>query len=154
MRCAIIDDDEIARTVLKRFIQHHGGLDLAFTSRSGAEARGDLRNTRVDLIFLDVEMPGISGLELLRSLEVRPEVILTTGNPGYAVEAFQLEVVDYLVKPIAFDRFLQATSRVARRLAQAAPPHSVRHIFGTVDGRLTRIDLSRHCASRRTTMWC
>jgi DNA-binding LytR/AlgR family response regulator len=142
MRCAIVDDDEISRAVLTRYVQNHGNLDLVFTAASGVEALRELQSQPVDLLFLDVEMPEITGLDLVRVLDSKPQVILVTGNPEYAAEAFQLDVADYLVKPVDYAHFLRATARSERRLAQSAASPSARHFFVPVEGRLTQVDLS------------
>jgi DNA-binding LytR/AlgR family response regulator len=143
IRCVIVDDDEVSRAVLERFVRHHGGLELVATCDSAVDAVRVLRGTPVDLLYLDVEMPEMTGLDLVRTLEPRPEVILVTGNETYAVEAFRLEVTDFLVKPIDYPSFLRATERACR---QAPPPGdpavSVRHLFVRFEGRLTKLDLS------------
>jgi DNA-binding LytR/AlgR family response regulator len=141
MRCAIVDDDEVSRAVLQQYVQQHGDLELVATCASAIEAARVLRSERVDLLYLDIEMPDMSGLDLIRSLESRPEVILVSGKESYALEAFQLDVTDYLLKPIQYAQFLRATTRAQRRLPVRARPVSNRHIFVRFDGRLTKLDL-------------
>jgi DNA-binding LytR/AlgR family response regulator len=142
MRCAIVDDDDVTRAVLERYVREHGDIELVASCSSAVEAARVLRNARVDLLYLDIEMPEMSGLDLLRSLEDRPQVIVVTGKESYAVEAFQLEVTDYLVKPILYPQFLRATSRALRRIGESTPAEaSDRHVFVRFDGRLTKLDL-------------
>jgi two-component system, LytTR family, response regulator len=142
MRCAIIDDDELSRTVLSRYIETHDSLHLVFTAASGVEAARELRNHSVDLLYLDVEMPEITGLDLIRALDSPPLVILVTGNAEYAVEAFELDVVHFLVKPVEYADFLRATARARRRIASALSRGPNRHFFAPIDGRLTQVDLT------------
>jgi two-component system, LytTR family, response regulator len=143
MRCAVVDDDNVSRTVLERYVRQHGDLELVASCASAVEAARVLRHTPVDLLYLDVEMPEMSGLDLLRSLEVRPAVILVTGNQEYAVQAFELEVTDFLVKPVDYPQFLRATERARRRLAAPipVPAPTDRQIFVRFDGRLTKLAL-------------
>jgi two-component system, LytTR family, response regulator len=116
----VVDDDEMARAVLEHYVSITDGLTIASSCASGVEAAEVLARQRVDLLLLDVEMPRLSGLELLASLEHRPAVILVTGSVSYAVDAFDYAVADYLVKPVAYPRFLKAVQRV--RTARAATP--------------------------------
>jgi two-component system, LytTR family, response regulator len=146
MRCVIVDDDDLTRAVLQRYVEQHGDLELVASCASGAEAARVLRHQAVDLLYLDVEMPEMSGLELVRSLDVQPQVILVTSNASYAVEAFELEVTDFLLKPIGYPQFLRATGRALRRGADPATAGtggaSSRHLFVRYDGRLTKLDLT------------
>jgi len=141
MRCGIVDDDDVSRAVLQRYVKQHGEIELAVVCSSAVEAARLLRSENVDLLYLDVEMPEMTGLELIRSLDVRPEIILVTGKEGYAIEAFALEVTDYLVKPIEYPQFLRATNRALKRLERTPAPISDRHLFVRLDGRLTKLDL-------------
>jgi len=144
MRCAIIDDDILSRAILTRFVvENRGSLELVFTASSGVEALRKLEEHPVDLLFLDVEMPEISGLELIRALDSKPQVVLVTGSGEYAAEAFQLEVTDYLVKPFAYADFVRAAALSERRFADSTSRPSVRHLFVPVEGRLTRVDLAK-----------
>jgi two-component system, LytTR family, response regulator len=142
MRCAIVDDDEVSRTVLRRYIETHEDLELVFTAASGLEAARELRSHSVELLYLDVEMPEITGLDLIKALESPPQVILVTGNSEYAVEAFQLDVVHFLVKPVDYADFLRATARAQNRIVSARSRQPNRHFFTLIDGRLTQIDLT------------
>ena len=124
LTCAIIDDDEINRLTLEHYISLSPELQLeASLADSIAGLAYFSQGKKVDVLFLDIEMPHLNGLELLRVLPDPPEVIITTARPDFAVDAFELRVADYLVKPFEFARFTQAVQRVAQRLRPApAPP--------------------------------
>lgn len=112
IRTLIVDDEPTAREVLARYVERHATLDAAGTCESAVEAANVLRRKDIDLLLLDVEMPEMSGLELVKAVEDSPAVILVTASETYAVEAFGLGVVDYLVKPVRYARFLKAITRV------------------------------------------
>ena len=117
LTCAIIDDDEIARLTLEQFIEESDDLRLLASLPGPLEALAFLKSgQRADLLFLDVQMPLLTGLELLRLLPAPPKVVLITGRPDFAVEAFELQVTDYLIKPFDFERFRKAVDRVATQL--------------------------------------
>lgn len=112
----IVDDEPIARDILQTYIQRTGELELIKRCMNVAEAYQGLCSEQVDLIFLDIEMPGITGVDFLRSLRRPPLVIFTTAYSNYAVDGFELNAVDYLLKPITFERFHQAVQKVKERL--------------------------------------
>lgn len=111
MNCIIVDDDNLSRTVLKQLVEQVNFLTLKQECSDSLEAYNLLQKEDIDLVFLDVEMPGLSGLELIKTLEKRPIIILITSKKDYAVEAFELNVADYLIKPVNLQRFTQAVSR-------------------------------------------
>ncbi len=111
MKCIIVDDEPLAREGMKLNIGELSNLTLVGEFEDAATANTFLQKNNVDIMFLDIEMPGVSGLDFLRSLENPPMVILTTAYPQYAVEAYELDVVDYLVKPIKLDRFIKAVAK-------------------------------------------
>lgn len=141
MRCLIVDDDEISRNVLTAMVARLEDLTLIKACASSTEAMAVLQQQVVDLILLDVEMPGLSGLEFVRSLSTLPQVILTTGKMEYAVEAFDLKVTDYLLKPLTFPQFVKAIDR-ARQLNKAPVQHTSEEIYVKSDGRLIRLELN------------
>ena len=114
----IVDDDVTSRTLLARLVDKHHRLRLVDSCADPIEALHAMQEHQVDVIFLDVEMPQMSGLDLVRSLDHPPKIVLVSGNAGYAAEAFELDVVDYLVKPVTLPRFTKAVSRLMRE-AQA-----------------------------------
>jgi DNA-binding LytR/AlgR family response regulator len=116
MNCLIVDDEEMSRNMVKHFVEQTESLNLVGICSDGVEASGVLNKTDIDLVFLDIEMPGMTGYELIKSLTNPPEIILITAKKEHAAEAFEYRVTDYLVKPITYPRFLQAISRVKENL--------------------------------------
>jgi DNA-binding LytR/AlgR family response regulator len=111
--CLIVDDELPSQHVLEHFVSQTEVLDLKQTCNSGAEAFKYLKlNGNIDLLFLDINMPNQSGLDFYKSLQHPPKVIFTTAYPQYAVDGFEVNAVDYLLKPIAYDRFLTAVNKV------------------------------------------
>jgi DNA-binding LytR/AlgR family response regulator len=111
IRCLAVDDEMLALDLLEDNIRKIPFLELVQTCRSAMEAMEVLRNKPVDLVFLDIQMPDISGIQLLRSLQHKPMVIFTTAFSSYATEGFELDVIDYLLKPYPFERFLKAVNK-------------------------------------------
>jgi two-component system LytT family response regulator len=111
MKCIIVDDNKLARTAIKLLIAQVDFLELTQECESPIEAFNYLKSEPVDLVFLDVEMPGMTGVELIRNLEVRPIIILITSKKDYAIEAFELNVADYIIKPVDLPRFTKAVDR-------------------------------------------
>ena len=112
MNCLVIDDEPLAADLIRSYIERIDGLVLVKICANAVEALACLRQGNIDLVFLDIQMPKITGIDMLKSLSVKPKVIFTTAFREYAVEAFDLDVVDYLLKPINFERFLRAVSKV------------------------------------------
>lgn len=108
MNCLVVDDNRMARTAIKKLIAQMDFLHLIKECSSSVDAFDYLRSNLVDLVFLDVEMPGMTGIELLRNLDKRPIIILVTAKRNYAVEAYELDVADYIVKPVSMSRFAKA----------------------------------------------
>ena len=106
-----MDDSSLQRTAIARLVNDHPNLALVAEFSNAIEANNGLKNNDIDLIFLDVEMPIINGFDLLESLENPPQVILITGNPDYALKAFDYNVTDYLHKPISLERFNASVKR-------------------------------------------
>jgi DNA-binding LytR/AlgR family response regulator len=145
IRCLIIDDEPIARDLLKLYCEQAPGLELITTCINAEEAYRALHEHEIDLIFLDIEMPGIRGTDFLRSLKKPPLVVFTTAYSHYAVEGFELNSVDYLVKPITFERFYQAVQKVADRLGSNINNHDEKpdHVFLKQDSKLIRVVFSQ-----------
>jgi DNA-binding LytR/AlgR family response regulator len=123
LNCLIVDDEPLARNLLTEYVRKVPYLQLLDACASPLAAIEVLHNKTVDLLFLDIQMPEITGINLLKILNKKPQVILTTAYSEYALEGYELDVVDYLLKPITFDRFLKAVEKVSQRLAtaQASP---------------------------------
>ncbi|MEO6304246.1 MAG: LytTR family DNA-binding domain-containing protein [Bacteroidia bacterium] len=111
MKCIVVDDNKMARTALRQLISQVDFLDLQEECANPVDAFNYLKKETVDLVFLDIEMPGMSGLELIKNLEKRPLIILITANKDYALEAFELNVADYILKPVSLARFMAAVSK-------------------------------------------
>ncbi len=111
MNCIVVDDNKMARAAMKQLISQVEFLVLKKECSDPMEAFNYLKTEDVDLVFLDIEMPGMSGIELLKNLEKHPLIIFITANKEYALEAFELNVADYILKPINLSRFMAAVSR-------------------------------------------
>ena len=112
LSCIIVEDQPPAQRILQKFVEEAGNLDLAGVFSDGLSAMEFLKSNSVDLMFLDIHLPKITGLEFLKSLQNPPHVILTTAFSEYALQGYDLNVVDYLLKPFSFQRFLQAVNKV------------------------------------------
>ena len=122
IKCIIVDDEPLAREGMRMNIEELDNLELVGEFASAAEASKFLLKNKVDLMFLDVEMPGTNGIDFIKDLDNPPMVILTTAYPQYAVEAYELDVVDYLVKPIKFERFVRSVAKADEILKMSASP--------------------------------
>jgi two-component system LytT family response regulator len=111
MNCIIVDDNTMARTAIKQMIEQVDFLDLKHECDNPIEAFNYLKKENIDLVFLDVEMPEMTGIELIKNLSTRPIIILITTKKEYAVEAFELNVADFLIKPVSMARFMIAVQR-------------------------------------------
>ncbi|MDP9041274.1 MAG: LytTR family DNA-binding domain-containing protein [Bacteroidota bacterium] len=112
LKCIVIDDEPVARKVLQEFIEEIDYLELSGQAENPLKAIPLLNEQDIDIIFLDINMPKINGIDFLKSSKFNAKIIITTAYPAYAVEAYGLDVLDYLVKPISFDRFLKACNKV------------------------------------------
>ena len=112
MNCLIVDDELLAQDVLALYISRLDFLSLAGRCSNALQAFATLAKTPVDIMFLDIKMPEMSGMELLKSLKSPPKVVVTTAYDEYALEGYELDIIDYLLKPIRFERFLKAVNKV------------------------------------------
>jgi DNA-binding LytR/AlgR family response regulator len=142
MTCLIVDDEEMSRQILSHFVNQTEGLELTKVCQDGIEAANFLQNNAVDALFLDVEMPGMSGMELLGTLSVPPLTVLVTSRPEYAAAAFEHSVTDYLVKPVAYARFLKAVTRLRENLNGETAPASPTDLYVKTDSRFVKISMN------------
>jgi DNA-binding LytR/AlgR family response regulator len=112
IRCIIIDDEPSSQNVLKSFVNKIDYLDLKHVCNNALEALDYLKNNTIDLLFLDINMPQLSGISFYKSLQNPPKVIFTTAYSEYALEGFNLDAMDYLLKPFSFERFVKAISKI------------------------------------------
>lgn len=112
IRCLIIDDEPPAREIIARYIQQIPFLELVGECSNAIQALTFLQQSNVDLLFLDIRLPQLNGNDFLKTIKNPPKVIFTTAYPDYAIEGYELDVVDYLLKPIHFDRFLKAVNKI------------------------------------------
>lgn len=143
VNCLIIDDEPLSRDILRRYISEVKELKLSGACADAMEATGMMARQRIDLVFLDIQMPGISGISWARSLTSAPLIIFTTAFPQYAVEGFELNAVDYLVKPYSFERFLKAVNRALEILRQQKSNEEIsRRMILKADRKLYAVDPS------------
>ena len=144
--CIIVDDEETARRGLTRLVEETEELDLIATCANGIEAIDAVQAHRPQIVFLDVQMPGISGFEVLASLKKPwPQVIFTTAHDEYAIKAFDINAVDYLLKPFSDERFAEAVRRAQKRIHDALPAKTavenlVKHARSSLQGNSSLID--------------
>lgn len=144
MNCVIVDDEKISRAVIENYVQQTPTLNLVGSYSNGHDLKKALINKKIDLILLDINMPEINGIDILKTVTDIPQVVFITGHTDYAIEAFEYDVTDYLVKPIQYGRFLKAIDK-------AQKIHSVfgeneednNTIYIKSDSRLIKIDLNK-----------
>ncbi|HWV32901.1 MAG TPA: LytTR family DNA-binding domain-containing protein [Dyadobacter sp.] len=151
LRCLIVDDEPLAHDVILRYLEDIPFLEKAGQCYLATEAFAFLNHHAVDLIFLDIRMPKLSGLDFLRTLSQRPLVVITSAYEEHALESFELEVVDYLLKPFRFDRFLKAANRALEQYtlrrqmvtapAQPAALHEAEPLYIKSDKKLVQMQL-------------
>lgn len=115
VKCIIVDDEPLAIEIMESYVQKVEQLELKGSFRNAVTAFSFLQQNSIDLIFLDIQMPKLTGIDFIKTLKNPPKVIFTTAYRDYALDGFELEVVDYLLKPIPFDRFLKAVGRVMQQ---------------------------------------
>ncbi len=146
LRCVIVDDEPMAREIIASFIEKTPNLELIKMCKNAAEAIIFMQNESVDLYFLDINMPEITGLSLAKIINKKSKIIFTTAYREYAVDGFNLNVVDYLLKPIAFDRFLQATQKVldtnTPKTNEKAKEIESDYIFVRADRKMVKINFN------------
>jgi DNA-binding LytR/AlgR family response regulator len=146
MTCVAIDDEPIALEVIEEYISKTPNLELLKTFTDGFKAIEFIKENKVQVIFLDIQMPQITGLQLLKSLSEPPLVIFTTAYSNYAIEGFNLNAIDFLLKPFEFDRFLKAVNKASEYISYRERPAeavtNTNFIFVKSDYQIIKIDLT------------
>ncbi|MCP4459778.1 MAG: response regulator transcription factor [Cytophagales bacterium] len=151
IKCMIIDDEPLAIEVLESYVSRLDELQLVATSTNAIKAFELLKKQSVDLLFLDIQMPKLNGIEFLKVLDPAPKVIFTTAYREYALESYDLNVLDYLLKPISFERFLKAINKMPNSelaLDISEQPHEVDeepYIFMKADRKMVKVILKDIC---------
>lgn len=125
LNCIIVDDEPLARQQIEVYVSRVPFLKLVGTARNPAIANGILQTELVDLIFLDIQMPQMSGIDFLKNNDIFQQVIFITAFPDYAIEGFELEVTDYLMKPVTFERFLKGSKKALARISGSQTIRSI-----------------------------
>jgi two-component system, LytTR family, response regulator len=139
LNCLIVDDEPLSRDVIRDFVQDCLELNLIAVCNDALEAGEVVKNEKVDLLFLDINMPKLSGISFVKSLKDPPLFILVTAYPEYAIEGFKVDAVDYLLKPVSFDRFRIAVNRVIERIS-VKEVNEVKHIMVRANKKNYRIN--------------
>lgn len=142
VNCVVVDDDELSINLLTGYISHTPGLSLVVTFTNPLEAINYLQVNKVDLLFTDLHMPMVSGLELVKSLTKPPRVIMTTSSQDHAIQAFETDIVDYLVKPVTYDRFLKACKKLPSNFAEECCKIYDDSFFIKVNGQMLRVGIA------------
>lgn len=149
IRCAVVDDEPLAVKLIENFISRTPGLELSVSFTDSIEATVFLKENPVDLLFLDIQMPDMNGMELSRSLPDSTRIVFTTAFPEYALDSYEVEALDFLVKPIRYDKFLRAADK-ARRWFELNIGNQAEgrtecpgEVFLRSDGGFRKVDLDR-----------
>jgi len=140
--CLIIEDEPLALERTQEFVDKIPSLTLYATFDNALDGLAYLKQHPIDVLFLDINMDELSGIELLESARIDSQVIITTAYPEYALKGYELNVADYLLKPFTFNRFVQAVDKVQEKLALRQPKHQPDYIFVKTENRLEKIMLS------------
>lgn len=139
LKCIITDDEPIARKGLQNYVERIDFLELVGVCEDAIQLNNQLKSQQADLLFLDIEMPYMTGIELLNSQSNPPKVIITSAYAEYAIKGYDLEVSDYLLKPISFDRFLKAVNKVYDQLISSQTPVVQDYLFVKTSLKLEKI---------------
>ena len=144
--CLIVDDEQLARKLLEEYVAKIPMLDLRGMCKNPLEAMDILKEERIDILFLDIQMPGLTGVEFLKTLRDKPAVIFTTAYSEYALEGYQLDVIDYLIKPFPFERFVQAVNKATdsielKRKADASLIDDDKYVLLHADHKIYKVHL-------------
>lgn len=141
INCIAIEDEPLALKKIKEFIELVDYLNLLEGFNNAVDAIGFLKKTPVDLIFLDIRMKKLSGIEFLESLQIKPKIIITSAYDEYALKGYELDVADYLLKPFTFERFLKSVDKVYNQLSVLVSDSSNNYIFVKTEYRIEKIEI-------------
>ena len=139
VKCLIVDDEPLAQKVIERYIAQTPALQMAGKCNNAVEAFDMLHRVTVDVIFLDIKMPGVNGIDFLKSLKHPPAVIFTTAYPEYGAISYDVEAVDYLTKPVTYERFCKSIDRLLKKNSTTPVPAKAGYIYIKEDGKLVKI---------------
>lgn len=152
LNCIIVDDEQLSVKIISNFIQQTGFLSLIAEFSNGVDAANyinDPKNKDIDIMFLDIQMPGMTGMELMKAFDNLPQIILISGHDNHAVEAFEHGVTDYLLKPITYPRFLKAVNRAKEEIEtqqqSIVSNSSTNHIFIKQSYNLIKVESKNIC---------
>ncbi len=140
INCIIVDDEPLALEVLESHLNQFEDIHISAKCRNAIEANKALEENDIQLMFLDIQMPQITGLEFLRSLQRPPLTILTTAHQEFALEGYELDVVDYLMKPISLDKLMKSINKVKNRLDGSSTNDTYDHFFVKADKKLIKVN--------------
>jgi DNA-binding LytR/AlgR family response regulator len=135
--CIIVDDEPLAQQIMEDHVCRIPELRLIKTCSNALEAFGQIHQSQIHLVFLDIQMPGVSGIDFIRSIKNPPEVVFTTAFPEYAVKSYELEALDYLLKPVTFERFNLTISKFLKKHIVQEPLKN--YTYFKVDGSLVKV---------------
>lgn len=141
-KCIIVDDEELARELIVRHLSQLNNFELVASCASAIEAHTVLQNEPIDLAFMDIEMPVLKGTNFIKNLKTKPKVIFTTAYRDYAIEGFELDAVDYLLKPIAFERFFQAIEKFIAQQKTIEATEKRASIYIQIKKKNIKVDLN------------
>ncbi len=149
LRCLIVDDEYMARLLLENYCHKLPHLEIVGICENALEALALLRHQRIDIVLLDIQMPHLTGLELVHTLPQKPAIIFSTAYAEHAVDGFNIDAVDYLLKPYSFERFVQAINKASLYLSHQVTPTAIAeplpetsnndHLFMKADGKLVKV---------------
>ena len=142
INCIVIEDEPLALKKIKGFIEQVDYLNLLEGFNNAVDASGYLKKNDVDLIFLDIRMKRLSGIQFLESLQIKSKVIITSAYDEYALKGYELSIIDYLLKPFAFDRFLKSVDKVYHQLYDIESKKSNLYMFVKTEYRIEKIEIS------------
>jgi len=153
-KCLIVDDEPIAQEILEKYINQIDTLHLLGKCNNAFEALNTLHQEHIDILFLDIKMPSLSGLEMLKTLHNPPKVILTTAFSEFGVESYEYGIVDYLLKPIPFERFLKAVNKIVMpKSANLEKEENEEKLSSDPTFIFFKADKKIHSVSKKTTVF-